>query len=84
MRRFFAAVVFALILAPLAGASLGEEAACPYDGDPAPRISDELIVDSGCPYKPNSAYNAERATYSHVHISPPFLEKHTFTKTACL
>jgi hypothetical protein len=77
MRVFMVFVLFA----PIAAASLGQEARCPYDGENAQKISEDLISSKDCPGAVN---NAARATYSHIHINGALVEKHTFEITECL
>jgi hypothetical protein len=74
-------VLIAAFIAPIAAASLSQEASCPYDGEQAQKISEVQVSVPSCP---GVSYNAAEATYSHLHINGPLLEKHTFSKTECL
>jgi hypothetical protein len=73
-------ILLTAIIAPVATA-LDDSAPCPYDGEQAPKISEEQVSISSCP---GDGYNAVQGTYSHNHINGPFLERHTFKITECL
>lgn len=58
----------------------GDFATCPYDGEQAQRISVEQVHSDSCR---GDVYNAERDTYSHIHVNGALLERHTFSTTTC-
>jgi len=83
LKMVFAMTSLGAILTFGVVAFAGEYATCPKDGEQAEPIDEQQIPSNNCPQNQNSAYNAERETYSHNHISGPLLERRTFSTTTC-